>query len=166
MNHLPSLTPKQRTNFWNKVDCTHGPCWNWLGAMDPLKRYGLFQSFRRTFIAHNIAYFLHNHELPAGMRIMRTCCNNKCVNPKHLLAMTPADIAAHRIAHGQFGILKMSMEKIKRIRKERTEENLPYELIAKRHGLDLNIVKRIVHPWAYNQRNQVDASRISSDENV
>lgn len=66
--------------FWRKVD--KGPrrgCWIWLGHKPFVQQCG------RRFQAHHVAYRLLIGPIEEGRTIRRTCGNDLCVNPEHLV---------------------------------------------------------------------------------
>jgi hypothetical protein len=85
------LTPEER--FWHYVD-KQGPndCWNWKGRVD----CGSFPKFRiskkplRTKGAARYMWELTHGPIPVGqgIKIIKTCNNNLCVNPAHMVKGT------------------------------------------------------------------------------
>ena len=68
--------------FFKRVQKTKS-CWNWIGYINK-GGYGYF----RGKIIHRISYELFVGKIPKGLTIDHLCRNRKCVNPKHLEAVT------------------------------------------------------------------------------
>jgi hypothetical protein len=58
-------------------------CWEWQAARH-YHGYGLFGD---TY-AHLYSYRHHYGDIPVGLEIDHVCANKRCVNPKHLEAVT------------------------------------------------------------------------------
>lgn len=75
--------------FWMKVD-KRGPdeCWPWIASLDS-KGYGqIYIGGKKNLMGHSVSMMLHGFELPEGKEWDHICKNTKCVNPKHLRAVT------------------------------------------------------------------------------
>ena len=69
-----------------KVEKT-STCWNWLGEITN-QGYGRLQFKNKRIKAHRFFYMLFKGKIPIGLELDHLCQNKKCVNPKHLEAVT------------------------------------------------------------------------------
>lgn len=67
-------------------------CWTWEGADDG-RGYGAVRFNGRTLKAHRFAYEQFGGLIPSGHELHHTCEIPACVNPAHLLPVTPAEHA-------------------------------------------------------------------------
>lgn len=79
--------------FWSKVKLptSDSGCWNWQGSLTT-NGYGQLyvqgKKHKQFMGAHRLSFELHNGRIPDGFTIDHLCRNRKCVNPKHLEAVT------------------------------------------------------------------------------
>jgi hypothetical protein len=66
-------------------------CWGWAGPMDENWR-----PIFRGIGAHRVMYRIHNGEIPRGYEVHHKCECNKCLNPRHLIALSVED---HDLVH-------------------------------------------------------------------
>ena len=77
--------------FWAKV--ARGgerECWRWTAAISP-QGYGVFRAEGATVGAHRMAVELTRGPIPASRQVHHTCRRRDCVNPSHLLVVTPKE---------------------------------------------------------------------------
>lgn len=77
-----------KARFWMKVSpAPSDACWTWHGAINS-QGYGNVGRFRKTYLAHRVAYELTWGPVPQGKDLDHLCRNRRCVNPAHLEAVT------------------------------------------------------------------------------
>lgn len=78
----PSEEVQER--FWSKVD-TEGECWLWRATVRSSDGIGVFGLDKKILYAHRVAYVIAFGALPAGFEVRRSCMNQLCVRPSHLV---------------------------------------------------------------------------------
>lgn len=87
--------------FWPKVQKgANDECWLWKGAVQR-DGYAHFTHLKRTLTASRFSYELANGPIPAGMDILHSCDNPRCVNPAHLRPGTHFDNMQDKKARGR-----------------------------------------------------------------
>lgn len=103
-----------------------GRCLVWTATKDD-KGYGMFHhpgTGRKMTKAHRSSWLLFVGELEDSTRILHTCDNRACVNPKHLYPGNQKQNAFDRDSRGRNGAAKLKKEDVKAIRKNTTDSNV------------------------------------------
>jgi hypothetical protein len=72
-------------------------CVLWQGAVQS-KGYALIYVDGKRMLLHRHVYETEVGPIPPGRQIHHVCGNTRCINPDHLVALSPGE---HRAAHGQ-----------------------------------------------------------------
>lgn len=148
-------TEQQR--FWEKVSVgSPDDCWPWLGAISNgygrLFRYTKSSGKVHTGTASRIAYELNCGEIPEGLRVLHSCDNPICVNPRHLHLGTHAENMHEASIRNRFvqhvcGVAHhnavLSPEKVKSIR-TRFQSGEHIRPLARAFGVSRSTIKRVV----------------------
>lgn len=94
-HHNQHTAPPPETRFWENVDKTADGCWLWLGGKNH-NGYGAMFFAGRTIGAHRFAYQLLVGPVPHGFHLHHECQVRACVNPAHLVAVSPHE---HPVLH-------------------------------------------------------------------
>lgn len=91
-----SQTEISRDAVVNRV-LVEGGCWLWQERLDS-RGYGMFPRHLR---AHRVSYTAFKGPIPAGLHVLHSCDNPRCVNPDHLSVGTPADNMRDKMLRGR-----------------------------------------------------------------
>jgi hypothetical protein len=88
--------------FFEKVTfpVTDRGCLEFTGCVNE-KGYGLFSVKNRSRLAHRVSWSLLRGDIPAGMALLHSCDNPRCVNIDHLSIGTRAENNADMIRKGR-----------------------------------------------------------------
>lgn len=98
---IESLLPNQKTRFWKNVARKNkDDCWHWQGWLNR-QEYGEYNVNGNKYLAHRIAFKLHNDKDPLGLLVLHKCDNPSCCNPHHLFLGTDYDNILDMINKGR-----------------------------------------------------------------
>lgn len=83
----------------DSMDSDSSPCRVYTGHVDRWG-YGKIKHLGKTMTVHSAAYLASGASIPDGFNVHHICGVRHCVNPKHLVAVSPKDHAKfHPMAH-------------------------------------------------------------------
>jgi hypothetical protein len=86
-----------------EIDATTG-CWNWKGAK-LRSGHGVVKVCRKAKMAYRIFFAFFIGTIAVGLQLHHKCQNPTCVNPHHLIAVTPGE---HARLHAKLSYSKAS----------------------------------------------------------
>jgi hypothetical protein len=136
--------------FWKKVEKkTEDECWNWTGGSFR-RGYGAFHVGSQMVKAHRYSYELANGEFDKSLRVLHSCDNPSCENPKHLLLGTDQDnsddmISKNRHYKGEnHHSAKLTEDLVREIRKLH-QEGVSQNELAQRYNIRPKAINYIVN---------------------
>lgn len=89
------FTERRAEAFWNQVDKFLEPddCWGWVGSFHRDRPYFIGKKAARV-----VWCLQHRKPFPKGKQAAHACRNRRCVNPDHIIPLTPRQ---HRIYDGE-----------------------------------------------------------------
>ena len=142
-------------DFWSHVDKSKGPdgCWPWMKGHSNYKGYGSGTYQGKGFVAHRLAWELHNHStIPTGMCVLHACDNPGCCNPLHLRIGTNAENVADRMARGRSNLprnekaywAKLTWANVREIRGSFVPRVVTHADLAKRFGVHKGTIASVL----------------------
>lgn len=104
------FSPYRIAEFWSKVRLTVTGCMEFTGGERNSQGYGCIEMRGRTSrqhrrcAAHRAAYAMTWGECPAGLDLLHSCDNPKCVNPQHLRLGTHLENMQDMAQKGRHGL--------------------------------------------------------------
>jgi hypothetical protein len=88
-------------HFLDKTFMWHSGCWQWTGAIGGHTKYGNYYDREkgRKFVAHRWIYEKLIGKIGDGLQAHHACEVPTCVNPYHIILMTPKQHAATKRHH-------------------------------------------------------------------
>lgn len=122
-NSAKTMSAKQLTNFWKRVDRSGGDdaCWEWRGGLTTWG-YGHFRLGEKHAGSHRVAYELIRGVIPEGLVIDHLCRNRRCCNPWHMEVVTNRE-----------NLLRGNGFSGRNVRKTHCPKGHPYDLVIKGH---------------------------------
>ena len=149
-NIAPALV-KAQARFMAHVTKTDG-CWLWT-ASTMNSGYGQFAHRGSMRQAHRVSYELHVGPIPAGLSILHSCDNKRCVNPAHLRPGTHSENIKEAYARNRRAKPNLSGERHPRASITMTDAirmrdlrvaGMTVTAIARRYGVKRSLVSDVV----------------------
>ena len=94
--YFPSHSPRTGSRHKKIAVDPDTECWTWQGTLNKAG-YGIVQEGGRDYRAHRWFYEQKHGPIPDEKHIHHSCGRRSCVNPDHLLVVSPAD--HNRLTH-------------------------------------------------------------------
>lgn len=139
---MPTRKPLHK--WWIVKDCGYSsPCWIWQGHTIKNERtkikYGLYQLYSRSFLAHRYVYEQYKGPIPKEMHLDHLCKITLCVNPDHL------EIVTRTINNRRSENAKITLEIANEIRDRYSKGNDTQRWLAKVYNINQSTIQRIIN---------------------
>lgn len=143
---LEQINALQRLISKTKMNHKFG-CWDFTGLLDK-NGYGKLR-MKNESAAHRVSYILFHGKIPKGLDISHDCDNPKCVNPKHLMALTRRENLKDAVKRGRiktgidhkYAVIKReSLDEILRLNKK----GWSHPKIARKFNVSPETIRRYI----------------------
>ncbi len=138
-----------KEDLYERVRASKRGCWLWQGNVRE-DGYGRATIQGHTYFAHRLSHLLHFGPIPKGKKVMQTCGNRRCVNPKHLKRVSPRDVVREALKRGSFAVgsrtgnTALGPKDVRRIRRLHAAGKKSYAELAEEYGMSRSGIIRIV----------------------
>lgn len=129
--------PPVEIRFFNKVEKRENGCWIWVGHCNS-RGYPMFYEDGEVLAGHRWAYEHWIGPIPEGKILRHKCDESRCANPLHLEPGSLQDNSRDCVTRGRSKLAKLSVEKVKEIRRLIGEGKVDwsvYRKVAKDFGV-------------------------------
>lgn len=147
-----SSKPNKPTERFNKIFSKFmiirkNGCWDFTGSKSPIG-FGSIRYRKKTYSASRFAYEIHYGDIKKNndeyMFVSHSCCNNSCINPKHLILLTPEQAHNNRMIRNVGKISELSEEQKYEIKRLYIEDGIPRAELRKRFNTSIGIINFII----------------------
>src|SRR5262245_5445855 len=118
---------------------TERGCWFFLGSLNHAGYGQINDGFGKCLLAHRASYEIHFGNIPAGLRVLRSCDIPYCVNPDHLSVGTDADNVADKVRKWRHK-RKLTADEVASIR---SDKHSTHAHLSKQYGISATQVSNI-----------------------
>lgn len=120
-------------------------CWEWQALKTPTG-YGRFCIGSKWYLAHRVAYAIHNRVDPDVLLVCHKCDNPACVNPDHLFLGEHVDNIRDMMSKGREGfVTKLTEEQVEEIRRLVVTEDMYIADVASQFGVSYSLVQKLIN---------------------
>lgn len=128
-------------------------CWWWIGSRNP-DGYGSFWFEEKIVRAHQVSYRMFVGEITPGLKVLHSCDEPSCVNPRHLRLGTQKENVQDAIKRGRWPMglnkhnAKLSPEDAAQIKKLR-RQGMKYDDLCEKFGVTHGAIQGVLRGASY-----------------
>ena len=146
------ITQKDINRFWNSVEQRgDNECWGW-NLCTTQQGYALFSAGGGLHRAQRFAYTYSIAPIPTKLRVVSTCKDRTCCNPKHLYTATQGELLQDARERGTLCVgsknraSKLTETVVAQIRNtyNRGDKTANYATLAREHSVSIGCIRDII----------------------